>query len=188
VISVEFVTHGYGPEWIQKCIELLGAHPNWIPIAYFTGYQGNPSWAPHPHLGSDAVYRAASYQCATHRNYALIDPSYLLELDTFISNLVNSHQVDIAFVDPGIYLRGDLVQRLFHKVSVIVAHDCRRTLELLENDVYGYSRIYPPDDYEEILIPFGQGTTVWIIRKENFLPLIDAIKKYASPEPTMVST
>jgi hypothetical protein len=62
VISVDFITHGYGPEVYKKFVNLYRDYSNWTPIAYFSSYFGDPSFAPYRHLGSDSVYRAASYQ------------------------------------------------------------------------------------------------------------------------------
>ncbi|HNA62153.1 MAG TPA: hypothetical protein PKW79_03660 [Rhabdochlamydiaceae bacterium] len=179
VISVEFITHGYGPEYYKKCVQFFNQAYNWIPIAFFSGYKGDTDWAPYKYLGSEAVYKAAAYQCGTHKNYALIDDFYLIELDAFVKNLQKYHQIDIAFVDPGIYLRGDLVQILFGKVPIIVAHDtyCRALGD--KDDVYGYSRIVTPDHYEEIFLPYGVGTTVWVSLNGHYQELINNLKKYA---------
>lgn len=179
VISVEFVTPGYGPEWLKSCLSLYQDYSNWVPIVYFTGYQEDVKWAPYKYIGSDSVYTAASYQCATHKNYAVIDDFYLKELEAFISRLAKSNNIDVAFVDAGIYLRGDMVQLLFDKVPVIVAHDTAVRSAGIVDDVYGYSRIKTPDNYEEIYIPVGQGTTIWIVKKDSFQGLTEAMKKYA---------
>lgn len=178
VISVEFVTHGTGPEWIKKCMELYRDISNWIPLVYFSGYQSDPNWAPYKYLGSENLYKAASYQSATHKNYALIDDFYLTELNDFMAKLVQSNRIDIAFVDAGIYIRGDMVQLLFGKVPVIVAHDTYCRAWGHKDDVYGYSRIVTPDNYEELFIPAGQGTTVWVIKKDAYMDLTQSLKNY----------
>lgn len=179
VISVEFITNGYGPEWMKSCIDLYRDYPNWIPIAYFSGFPKDTSWAPYKYLGSEHVYKAGSYQCATHKNYALIDKFYLTELDAFITNCVKTNKIDVAFVDSGLYLRGDLVQLLFGKVPVILAHDTRCRDMGMQDDVYGYSRIVTPEDYEEIFISSGQGTTVWIKRSDQYREVAAELKTYA---------
>jgi len=50
---------------------------------------------------------------------------------------------------------------------------------LESNDVYGYSRLKIPDNYEEIFFSTGQGTTAWILKKEEYQGLIDELTKYA---------
>lgn len=180
VISVEFVTPGSGPEWCKKCLSLYqDEYSNWTPIVYFTGHLIDVNWAPYKYLGSESVYKAASYQSSNHKNYALIDNFYLKELDAFIRRLSQSHQIDVAFVDPGIYIRGDLVQLLFGKVPVILAHDTNVRAIGVEDDVYGYSRVITPEDYEEIFFSYGAGTTVWVIKNEKFMSLVEALKSYA---------
>jgi hypothetical protein len=179
VISIEFVTNGYGPDWMKQCLHLYADFPNWIPIAYFSGFSGDTSWAPYKYLGSAHVYEAASYQCRSHKNYALLDDSYLKELDSMLVDLLKCHQITCAFVDAGIYLRGDMVSLLFDKVSVIAAHDTRCRQLKMDNDVYGYSRIITPENYEEIEIAYGQGTTIWIQKQPSFETLIQAMQTYA---------
>ncbi len=180
VISVEFVTPGCGPEWFKKCLKLYRDCSNWIPIAFFTGQLTDVQWAQYKYFGSESVYKAASYQSATHKNYALIDDFYLKELDAFIYRLSQSNHIDVAFVDAGIYLRGDLVQLLFGKVPVILAHDTYVRALCQKGDVYGYSRIVTPEDYEEIFIPHGCGTTLWVVKNEKFAQFAEALKKYAN--------
>lgn len=179
VISVEFITDGTGPDWMKKCIDLYRDYSNWTPIAYFSGYQGDMNWARYKYLGSENFSKAAYYQTVNHKNYALINDFYLLELNAFITNLLKSYKIDLAFVDPGTYLRGDLVQLLFDKVPLIVAHhsSCRAKGE--KDDVYGYSRIETPENYEEIFIPSGGGTTLWVVKKDPFFSFIEDLKKYA---------
>jgi hypothetical protein len=178
VISVEFVTNGCGPEWLKYCLKFFEGCHKWMPITYFTGYQGDTSWSKFSFFGTDEVYKAGSYQCSQHKNYALISNAYMVELDTFINGLVTTNKIDVGFVDSGLYLRGDLVTLLFNKVPIIFAHDarCRAIGEI--DDVYGYSRIQTPSNYEEIFIPGGMGTMIWIKTDPEFKPLRDAIKSY----------
>ena len=178
VISIEFVTPGYGPGNYLTQLEHYREAANWIPVVYFSAFSGDTNFAPYKYLGSESVYRAASYQCATHKDYSLIDPFYLTELSAFVGNFVRFHRIDVAFVNSfGIYNRGDLVQVLFEKVPIIVAYDTNVRKD--ENDLYGYSRLKTPENYEEIYIPTGRGTTLWIDKKEKFQQLIQNIKDYA---------
>ncbi|MBI2743544.1 MAG: hypothetical protein HYX48_06475 [Chlamydiales bacterium] len=179
VISVEFITNGYGPEGMKNFLEHYKGYSNWIPLAFFTGYIGDTSWAPYKHQGSESVYKANSYQAATHKNYAPIDDFYLVELNAFILNLMRSNHIDAAFVDSGSYIRGDLVQLLLGKVPVVLACNthCRLTGE--KDDIYGYGRIQTPDNYEEIYIPKGAGTTAWVSRSPEYKEIAQDLKKYA---------
>ncbi|HSX13223.1 MAG TPA: hypothetical protein VLE96_02235 [Chlamydiales bacterium] len=179
VISVEFVTYGAGPMWLHKLLQLYKNDLNWIPIAYLSNAPYDTSKIPFKFFGTDALYKADSFQCSTHLSYSLFDPSYLKELNTFFGNLLKCHSVDCALVDSGSCLRGDYVSLLFSRISVIVAHDthCREKKE--KGDVYGYSRIVTPPDYEEICIPFGEGTTIWIKKDPALEQLTNAMRAYA---------
>lgn len=178
VISVEFITSGYGPETVKKCMELYRDYSNWIPIIYFTGYRGAVTWAPYKYLGSEAVYKATSYQAATGQNYARVDRLYLTELNSFIDRLVQVNTIDLGFVGGAIYLRGDLVQLMFNKISIIVAHGTFARHNP-QNDPYGYSRLVVPENYEEIFFSQGSGTTAWVLKSDEFSDLIAALKQYA---------
>lgn len=176
VISVDFVTPGYGPFWIKNCLGLYSHYSNWTPIVYFSGYLGDVEWAPYKYLGSEHVHKAASYQCATHQNYALNDDFYLIELNAFIKGLVKYNKIEVALVNSGLYIRGDLVQLMFGKIPVIFAKDSTSRFEGVKGDVYGYSRIITPENYEEIFINDGQGFTVWVLKEAKYLSLINELK------------
>jgi hypothetical protein len=179
VISTEFVINGYQSSHLQKFLTFYRDSPNWLPIAYFSCNEGSTQWAPYKFLGSEHVSKAAGYQCATHQNYAQIDDFYLLEMNAFLANLVKCHKIDAAVINPPMYLRGDIVQLLFGKISLIIAHDTACRFQGEVNDVYGYCRVSTPDDYEEIYIPYGQGTTVWVEKKDSFKSLTLALQDYA---------
>lgn len=173
VISVEFVTPGGGPEWLIHCIDLYRNYNTWLPIAYFSGQGLDISCAPHTYLGLESVYKAAAYQPVYLKSYALIDPSFLDDLNHFIEGLIAHDQIDIAFVDAGICIRGDLVQLLFNKVAIIAAHDTN-----ISDDRYGYGRIIVPNDYLTVHVPFGMGTTFWIKKEAQYLKVIQTLQDY----------
>ena len=183
VISVDFITPSYTPytseDGVMNCLNLYRDFSNWIPLIYFSGYQGDVNWAPYKYLGSDHLFRANGYQASTLQNYSKIDGFYLVELNAFLSNLLRYHKVDVALVNPRMYLRGDIVTLLFGKVPVIMAHDTTVRIPGKKDDIYGYSRIETPSDYEEIYLPIGSGTTVWISKKDDFKELIEELKIYA---------
>lgn len=177
VISVEFVTNGYGPAIMTEALGAYKGYSNWIPIVFFTGYQGDIQWAPYKYLGSESVYKAVSYQTSTHKNYALIDDFYQVELNAFTVNLLKCHRIDVALIDGAFFLRGDLVQLLFNKLPIIVAVNTNPRAAGIKDDVLGLSRIVTPDNYEEIYLPLEPGgVTVWAIRNEKNKNLIQALK------------
>lgn len=178
VISVEFVTPGSGPEWLQYCIGLFAGFNNWMPIAYFSGAGLDSLWAPYKYMGAESVYRAAAYQPVHYQSYALIDPSFLDDLNRFVESLMADNEIDVAFVDAGVCIRGDLVQVLFDKVPVIVAHDIANKNTRHLNDVYGYGRIVIPENYVEIHVPFGMGTAFWVKNDEENQNVIKNLQAY----------
>ena len=179
VISVEFISGGYGADWYKRCVNLFRECPNWIPIVYFTGYSHDTTWAPYKYLGSDSVHKAWAYQGATHKNYALVDDFYITELNAFIANLVKARPIDVAFIDSSLLLRGDLVQLCFNKIPMIVAHNTVSKDQSSADDVYGYARVVTPENYEEIFIRLGNGLTAWIKKDSAYQGVIEELMSYA---------
>ncbi len=182
VLSVEFITYGYGPDRLKKFVQFYKDCPNWVPIAYFSDFPGDMTWAPYKYIGSDAVYRACSYQCVTSKHYKEVDDLYVKELNEFITNLSKYNKIEVAVVHPILYLRGDLVQLLFDKVPIIVALDTNSRIDGRENS-YGYVRVETPDNYEEIYLSLKlssghvPGTTVWIAKKPEYQSLIESLRQ-----------
>lgn len=177
VISVEFVTNGYGPAVMKGALDSYRGYSNWIPIVFFTGYQGDIAWAPYKYLGSESVYKAVSYQTATHKNYALIDDFYITEMNAFTINLLKCHRIDMALIDGAFFLRGDLVQLLFNKLPLIIAVNTNSRATGVKDDVYGLSRIVIPENYEEIYLPLEPGgITAWVIKNDKYKGVIEALK------------
>lgn len=180
VISIDIITHGYGPAIMQKFLKIYSDYSNWIPIAFFSGYLGwDYSWAPYKYLGSESVYKATSYQHAYHKDFSRLDDFYLVEINSFIEKILKYNKVDVAFAGHAIILRGDIVQALFHKVPIIIAHDTNKRWAKDLDDVYGLSRVVTPESYEEIFFPVEGGTTAWIMKNDKYTDLINALKKYS---------
>jgi len=179
VISVEFVTPGTGPEWMKYCLDLYVNCKNWIPITYFAGQGLDTSWAQNKYIGVESIYEAAAYQPMSLMSYASIDPSFIDDLTSFVDKQVGEYKIDMAFVDCGICIRGDLVQVLFNKVPIIAAHDVAPLERRHLTDVYGYGRVKVPDNYIEIYIPYGMGTAFWIKNSEEYAEVIQDLQAYS---------
>lgn len=183
VISVEFITPGTGPEWMKYCIKLYRHYGNWTPLAFFSGKGLDSAWAHYKYMGINSVYLAAAYWPVHRKSYAAIDPSFLADLNNFMNLQVSNHPIDVAFVDCGICLRGDLVQTLFNKVPIIAAHDIARKEVRAIFDGYGYGEIKVPDNYVEIYVPFGMGTAFWVKKEPRYYELIKDLQIYANLPP-----
>lgn len=181
VISVDIITHGYGPAIMKKFMRVYSDYSNWIPIAFFSGYRSwDYDWAPYKHLGSESVYKATSYQHAYHKDYSKLDNFYLVELNAFLTNLFKYNKTDVAFIGHATFLRGDFVQLLFDKTPIIIAHNSDKRNVKDPDDIYGLVRVVTPENYEEIFFPTYGGTTVWISKGEQYKNLIEQFKKYAN--------
>jgi hypothetical protein len=171
VISIEYVNPGYGEKWYQDCLRLYADRSNWIPILYNADFRSN------------SFNNACAYQCSEHRDYALIDATYMKELYKHFKDLIaqgkaGGYDIDVAFVDPGVYLRGDMVKLLLsHQVPIVAAHDTTSDNgPEEETNLYGWNKIVTPANYVKIYIPFRQGTTFWI--HEQLPDVIAAMQKY----------
>jgi hypothetical protein len=132
---------------------------------------------------SNSFNNACAYQCSEHRDYALIDATYMKELYKHFKDLIQQaksggYDLDVAFVDPGVYLRGDMVKLLLSlEVPIVAAHDTLSDIgSEEETNLYGWNKIITPSNYVKIYIPFGQGTTFWI--NEQLPEVIASIQQY----------
>lgn len=171
VISIEYINPGYGDKWYKDCLELFADRSNWIPMLY------------NEDLKSNSFNNACAYQCAMHQDYALIDPSYLKEMNQhFKLQIINAellgNDIDVAFVDPGVYIRGDMVKLLLaNKIPIVVAHDTASDNGYKEKkNLYGWNKVVTPPHYVKIYIPFGQGTTFWV--SDRFPEVIASLQEY----------
>ena len=161
VISVEFQTDGTDLEWMEKCRLMFADCENWEGIDY---------------IASKKFSDACGHQCSAKTDPAKVDPTYVTELDGFIKSILSQHRVDVAFVDAGIYIRGDMVELLLqNKVPIVIAHDTASD-DGKQVGQYGWFKIKSLDNYEKIFISYGNGTTFFIDKKEQ--ALINKIKAY----------
>lgn len=174
VISIDFITNGYGPDNIKNAIERNRSYSNWIPIAFFSGFHGDVNWAPYRYYGSESVYKATSHIGATHQSFASIDDFYITELNSFITNLKKCYKIDVAQIGGCVLIRGDIVQILFGKVPVIIGE----ATSYINPDYFGYKNIVVPNDYETINIP-KYDITIWISKNEEHRSLAEKLKAFA---------
>ncbi len=179
VVSVDFITQGCGPGRFREFLGFYKNFSNWISIAYFSSFQGDTSWAFFKYLGSEHVFKASNYQSTQFKSYAALDMSYLKELGSFLNNLVKLNHFEVAFIDPLLFIRGDLVQLLLGKIPVILAYDASSRISGAFRDVYGYAQVTVPADYEEIHLRGIHGTVAWIQKNGKYDALIEALKKKA---------
>ena len=160
VISIEYIDLGLNDKWYQECLSLYSDRTNWIPMTYNADRRSN------------SFNNACAYQCSTHQDYALIDAVYLKELFQHFKTEIksaeaNGYPIDVAFVDPGVYVRGDMVKLLLaHKIPIVAAHDTASDYGTEEKaNLYGWNKVSTPPSYVKIHIPFGNGTTFWISKQ-----------------------
>lgn len=140
--------------WYEKCLDNFKNYTNWNPsIHYFS-----------------SNFDLADHRAQEQLDPASIDSAYLSEIDALCDRIFVGRHFDAAFVDPGIYIRGDIVNALFNRVDIIAAHDTACTV----HQMYGYYKVKCPDNYEEIVSKYGSGTTFWI--KKDKKQLIEKLK------------
>lgn len=179
VITIEFLSPGTSDKYFIESLKLFKKSKNWLPLAF------------NADLKNESFNKACAYQCATHKNYALIDPQYVFDLDAYFKKQVESVQkkgsvVDVVFVKThGIYLRGDMVNLfLWRSIPVVIASDTNSDEGPgATKGLYGWFKIYTPPEYVKIYFPFGSGTTFWI--KKTYPELIDAMNRYLQFFTTM---
>jgi len=144
VKSIEFVNNGFGDEWMVKCMELYRNHKNW---------EGIISKA------TPEIYEASCYRASQHKDFSYQNDTYYKQLFHYLYQ--QAIKYDIAFVDCGIYLRGDLVNILLElNLPVVVAHDFGFDEQSINQ--YGWEVIRCVENYDRLVI----GVTAFWIRKD----------------------
>lgn len=149
VNSVELSIGDYNKTWTEKTKKILENYNNWK-LNYIE-------------LPEEII---KSNQKAIEKKYPLEDTSYLAVLKEIIMPFIDNLNYDIIFVDPGIHNRGDIVNFCFNKCKILAAHDTSKNGNVIEN-IYGYNIVKCPDNYYEIHIQNGLGTTFWINKNTN---------------------
>lgn len=153
VVSVEIYTKDINlatklripdDSWMRTFGEKFASYKNWEIIFHDCGK--DILEAEHDVTGHGNVERGADPR----------SDGYKKEIRNLIKQLFKNKKYDYAFVDPGVHLRGDIVNALFGKVKIIGAHDTNT------KPIYGYNRIIVPPDYNILENRDGEGITFWI--------------------------
>lgn len=145
--------------WYDSCLRLYHSYSNWSPCLYKC---------------STAIDKAVALSCRDIDPVS-VDPAYLNDIKVICDDIFSKDTFDVAFVDAGITVRGDIVNELFNRVDIIVAHDVFPNWNTKPN-VYGWHRIITPPNYEFIYFQKGEGVAFWISKE---LPeVINALKQY----------
>jgi hypothetical protein len=171
VISIEYINPGYGDKSYRECLKMFDDNPKWIPLLF------------NENLRSNSFNNACAYQCSMHKDYALIDPTYLKELNEHFKCQIelsrnDGYDIDVAFVHPCVYIRGDMVKLLLsNKIPVVAAHNTSSDHGVKEKEnLYGWNKVVTPPDYVKIYIPYGHGFTFWI--NKQYPKVITSILSY----------
>ncbi len=170
---------GYGTKYfLDNCKEVTSCEilfpkqkADWFEQTKFL-FRGYKNWTPLLKRVSKSFKSADKIARQEQKNPALQDAAYLTELKKICDDLFRKNSYDVAFVDPGFHMRGDLVNELFDRAAIIVAHDTNAPFE-----VYGWDRVETPVHYQKIVFKEGSGVTFWI-RKDK-AELISALEQYA---------
>jgi hypothetical protein len=149
VCSVEVIAYPYHKSWAVKCASM------------YSDEAGTGKWIQLLFTCSDKLIEVDQLcQKGIQSNTDL----YTVELQSFLNQALKCGPFDVAFVDYGIHVRGDMVNLLFNKVGIIAAHDTN-----VSPGMYGWDKIDVPVNYTRVT--FKQeylGTTFWI--KNDLLP------------------
>ncbi|NGX34278.1 MAG: hypothetical protein K1060chlam1_00629 [Candidatus Anoxychlamydiales bacterium] len=165
---------GYGTKYfLDNCDKvtsmefvLIPEHHKWFDICRKL-YRDYPSWKIKK-LETPQSLIQADFEARTREGHEIF--SYLMDLKRIIFQNVADNTYDLIFVDTGFHPRADIINLLFGKTKVIVAHDTN-----FRYGRYGWRRIKVPSDYKEIQLIEGSGVTVWIHKSED--KLIQAVSK-----------
>jgi len=127
-------------------------------------FRDNPRFYSQLYYCSRQIADAEAFAEATGLNPLFHDAGYLFEVKELCDTLFRERVYDVAFVDPAILIRGDLINELFGRVDIIVAHDTN-----FHPSIYGWDWLHTPIEYQKLNFPNGSGTTFWIKKTEREL-------------------
>jgi hypothetical protein len=142
--------------YYQKCVDLFSSYSHWHPIL---------------HLCGRTIDQAVSIAEELKIDPTSVNDEYMLEIHAICDSLFKTKTFDVAFVDSAVIVRGSIVNALFDRVDIIVAHD----FNALPN-IYGWSWIKMPSHYEQIVFTEGSGTSFWI--KKDKVELIEKLSRF----------
>lgn len=171
VTSLDFYTSESKNKLFKECVSLFSYHKNWVSLLYNESRKDM------------SFMKACSYRKKTHKDYALIDSSYVKKLDLYFKKIIQGENeagtpIDVAFVNPSMNLRGDIVQILLtNNVPVVIAHDTESAeANVPSTNLYGWDKVQSDSNYEKIYIPYKTGTTFWI--KKDLPFVISSLTNY----------
>ena len=149
VFSLELLgimpTETYNEEfyaWYKACVEEYKNFPNWNHDVYFA---------------TDDLSDANLVSLQVHPYRTSYPHLYLDEIRYICDKYAAPGKYDMAFVDSGIHNRGEIVNELFGRVKIIVAHDTGYS-----RHHYGWDKIRCPEDYTRVTYKRGVNTSFWI--------------------------
>lgn len=147
----------------QQCLSLYKNYPNWNPLLYDC---------------SSDICEAVDMVHEFQIDPAVIDPTYLEEIKELCDDLFAKRSYDVVLVDPGLILQGDIINELFDRTDIIVAHDFNGNSQL-----YGWYKIKTPAHYQLIHFTEGEGTAFWIKKtRGELIHQLQTLLRNASPD------
>lgn len=132
--------------WYLDCLELYKNYANWTPALQVFPQAVNQA--------NDFAIREMDPEMQSRE--------YLNVINKFLDQVFQYKRFEVVFVDPGMHIRGDLVNALFGRADIIVAHDTNSI-----SSIYGWYKIRVPDDYEQVTNRNGSGITFWIRKNKG---------------------
>ena len=156
VVSMELIYPPNPWPWDKNCVN---------------EYKKRPNWTYDEHQCGEEVIKAS--ESAGRGKYPESNSKYVGELEAIAAKTLAYGPLDMIFVDPCVYLRGEMVNAMFGKADIIAAHDTD------DKDIHGFEKVVVPEDYEKIDLELGgNGVLFWI--KKTKAELIKCLKSFVS--------
>lgn len=146
VTSVEIVVERENLDWFNFCKKEFSLATNWNPLKYEC---------------DKVLLQAHSIAWRSHNPIDYLK-DYSARLDQMIEEIFAKKSYDLIFVDCGFAPRADIINKLFFKTPIIVAHDTNCDFKM-----YGWNRVLVPESYTIIHLSTSQGLTFWVEKSHN---------------------
>lgn len=161
VQSIELVVEKDNLNWVEYCENK---------------FAGASNWKSKKIICDELLLKAHSIAWRSHNPIEYLE-SYPLHLEKMINSLFFDVKCDLIFIDCGFAPRADILNKLFYRAPILVAHDTNQ-----DEKMYGWLRLSVPEKYTEVHFDTLQGLTFWVEKSQqniiNFLRNLQKIKIY----------
>jgi len=136
-------------------------------------YKNKKNWNGHTHMCEAGIIHGHILS-TRDQNLPPLPKYSLLEIKEIANKYAKKNIYDVIFIDCGIGCRSDIVNEMFNRANIIVAHDTQAL-----DSTYGWNRLKSPKNYCCLKSIDHPSTSIWINRKlTNLINNLKSLQTY----------